>query len=307
MDWRKKVNSTDANNLDWIRKMNDAMAYIEGHFEDDIDFAVAARIAGCSVYHFQRFFPFIAEVSLSEYIRRRRLTLAAFELQNSGAKVIDVALKYGYESPEAFARAFKNMHGVAPSAAKEKGSQLKAYPRITFHIAVKGDAEMNYRIEQREAFEMFGVSTEISTVDNQNFLSVPQFWETCRADGTMERIRKAANLDETTPLHAAMYNCADFFHTYLLGYFTPEAGVPSDFTGLHIPAATWAVFPTEELSMAEAARQVAVMWKRIFTEWFATSGYELANAPELELHHNKGNGKYVTEILIPIMKKAEHV
>jgi AraC family transcriptional regulator len=119
----------------------------------------------------------------------------------------------------------------------------------------------------------------------------------------MDRIRKAADLDETTPLHAAMYNCTDTSHSYMLGYLTPDAGVPNDFTILSIPAATWAVFPTEELSMADAAQQVAVMWKRIFTEWFATSRYELANAPELELHHNKGNGKYVTEICIPIIEK----
>jgi len=119
----------------------------------------------------------------------------------------------------------------------------------------------------------------------------------------MTRIRKAANLDENTPLHAAMYNCTDTSHAYMIGHFIPASGTPEGFFALTVPASTWAIFPTEELGMAEAAQQAAVMWKRIFTEWFATSGYELANAPELEVHYNKGNGKFVTEIWIPIMKK----
>jgi len=284
--------------------MNNAISYIEDHLDSEINFNEAAKIAFCSVYHFQRFFSFIAEIPLSEYIRRRRLTLAAFELQNTNAKVIDVALKFGYESPEAFARAFKSMHGIVPTAAKDYGAQLKAYPCITFHISIKGDVEMNYRIEQKAALEMFGLKTEVSTVDNENFITVPKFWETCRVDGSMDKIRRAANIGENTPLHAAMFNCTDNSHTYMIGYFTPEAGIPDDFTILAIPASTWAIFPTEELSLAETAQQAAIMWKRIFTEWFATSGYELApDVPEFELHHSLGNGKYITEIYIPIIKK----
>ena len=309
MDWRKKIDSSNENmsyfqsNIDWIQKMNNALAYIENHLNDEIDFNAVAQIACCSAYHFQRFFPFIADIPLSEYIRRRRLTLAAFELQNSDIKVIDVALKYGYESPEAFARAFKNMHGVIPTAAKEKGAQLKAYPCITFHISIKGDAQMNYRIEQRGTLEMFGAIKEISTVDNQNFITTPKFWETCRGDGTIDKIREAGNLEKSVPLHAATYNCTDDSHTYMIGYFSPETGTPKGFTAISIPASTWAVFPTEELSMMEAAQQSGIMWKRIFTEWFATSGYELApNVPEMELHHSKGNGLFVTEIWIPIVK-----
>ena len=308
MDWRKKV-SLDISesyqpNFDWIQKMNNAISYIESCLDSEIDYGEAAKIAYCSVYHFQRFFSFIAEIPLSEYIRRRRLTVAAFELQNSNAKVIDIALKYGYESPEAFARAFKTLHGITPTEAKENGTQLKAYPCITFHISIKGDVEMNYRIEKKEAFDMFGVDTEVSTVDNQNFVSVPAFWEKCRADGSMDKIRKAANIGDNVPLHAAMFNCTDSSHSYLIGYFLPENGVLKNFTVLAVPASTWAVFPTDELSIMETAQQAAIMWKRIFTEWFATSGYELApNVPEFELHHDKGNGKYVTEIYIPIIKR----
>jgi AraC family transcriptional regulator len=113
--------------MDWLDRMNNAMEYVETHLTEAIDYDQMARIACCSTYHFQRMFSFITSVPLSEYIRRRRLTLAAFELQNSGVKVIDMALKYGYESPEAFSRAFKKMHGVMPRSARDKGVSLKAY------------------------------------------------------------------------------------------------------------------------------------------------------------------------------------
>ena len=307
MDWRRKIGPDDNDshcypNIDLIQNMNNAIAYIEDNLYGEIDFGEVSKTAHCSLYHFQRFFSFIADVSLSDYIRRRRLTLAAFELQDSDAKVIDVALKYGYESPEAFARAFKNMHGVVPTAARNPGAKLKAYPRMTFRISIKGDAEMNYRIEKKEAFEMFGVDTQISTVDNQNFHTIPKFWETCRTDGTMTRIRKAGALDTHEPLHAAMYNCTDNSHAYMIGHFVPASGAPEGFFHLTVPTSTWAIFSTEELSMADASQQAAIMWKRIFSEWFATSGYELADAPELELHYRISDDRFVTEIWIPISK-----
>jgi AraC family transcriptional regulator len=130
--------------MDWLARMNNAMEYIETHLSEAIDYDQVAGIACCSTYHFQRMFSFITNVPLAEYIRRRRLTLAAFELQNTGVKVLDIALKYGYESPEAFSRAFKKMHGVAPMSARDNGVSLKAYPRLSFHISIRGDEEMNY-------------------------------------------------------------------------------------------------------------------------------------------------------------------
>ena len=149
--------------MDWLAHMNAAMEYIETHLADEISYDRAAQIACCSTYHFQRMFSYITGVPLSEYIRRRRLTLAAFELQTGNCKVIDAAFRYGYESPEAFSRAFKKLHGVMPVSAREMGVSLKAYPKMTFSITIQGDVEMQYRITQREAFAVFGVSAEIST------------------------------------------------------------------------------------------------------------------------------------------------
>jgi len=119
--------------MNWLDRLNETMDYIEDNLRGEISYGHAARIAQCSTYHFQRMFSYVAGATLSEYIRRRRLTLAALELQNGG-KVLDVALRYGYESPTAFNRAFRSLHGIAPSAAQRPGATLKAYPRIGFHI-----------------------------------------------------------------------------------------------------------------------------------------------------------------------------
>ncbi len=178
--------------MEWLDRMNRAMDYIEENLEDGIDVGRAAKMACCSTYHFQRMFSFITNVPLSEYIRRRRLTMAAFELQNTNVKVIDLALRYGYESPEAFSRAFSKLHGVTPIAARAKGVFLKAYPRMSFHISIKGDDEMNYRIEEKEAFEVFGLELQTNVVEGQCYKDIPAFWESCAKDGRDVALAKAA-------------------------------------------------------------------------------------------------------------------
>ena len=176
----------DDDRMDWVQRMNEAISYIEAHITEEIDYAEAAKIACCSVYHFQRMFPFITDVSLSEYIRRRRLTLAAYELQNSDIKVIDLALKYGYDSPEAFARAFQNMHGTTPTAARQAGTKLKAYPRISFQFSMRGAAEMNYRIEEMKAFSVVGFKKQVST--QRAYEDVPLLWKDAHAEGIFDKL-----------------------------------------------------------------------------------------------------------------------
>ena len=108
--------------MDWIERLNKAISYLEEHIKEETDYEQAAKIACCSTYHFQRMFTYMAGIPLSEYIRRRRMSLAAADLQRSDAKIMDIALKYGYASPTAFNRAFQNVHGITPSAAKKRAS-----------------------------------------------------------------------------------------------------------------------------------------------------------------------------------------
>lgn len=172
--------------MDWTERFNEVIDYIEEHLTEDIDYGALARIALCSTYHFQRMFAYIAGVPLSEYIRRRRMSLAAVDLQ-SGERVIDVGLKYGYSSPTAFNRAFQSVHGVAPSALRSEGAGVKSFPPLRFKLTVRGVEELNYRIETRGAFRIVGRSYPLSREIEQNFLEVPQMWQGAVEDGSLER------------------------------------------------------------------------------------------------------------------------
>lgn len=147
--------------MDWLNNWNRALDYLEDHLDGEIRPEELGRLAGCSAYHFQRMFSYLAGVPLNEYIRRRRMTRAAADLRAAGERILDVALRYGYDSPTAFNRAFQAVHGVAPSLAKQDGVKLKAFPRIRFKFVLKGGTEMEYQIVQKEAFRIVGFRTLI--------------------------------------------------------------------------------------------------------------------------------------------------
>lgn len=310
LNWREKSKQLEKEtvlqpNWEFAQRMHNAVSYIENNLTSKIDYEKLAQIVCCSQHQFGRYFSFLAKISVTEYIRRRRLTLASFELQTSQIKVIDLAYKYGYNSPESFARAFKNLHGVSPTLARQTGSSLKAFPSITFQVSLKGEQEMNYKIEQKPAFALFGTTCTISTTNNENFKTIPQFWNNCEQDGTLKRIKEAANLLQTAPLHAATFHCTEHSHDYLIGTIVSPNTNTNSFTTLFVPCAKWAIFSTEPLPKQEAAQETAKLWKRIFTEWFATSGFELEpNTPEIEFHLQKENNQYVTEIWVPILNAS---
>lgn len=283
--------------MDWVERMNKAISYIEDHITEDIDYEVAAKVACCSVYHFQRMFSFITDVSLSEYVRRRRLTLAAFELQNSNIKVIDLALKYGYDSPEAFTRAFQNMHGTTPTTARNAGTKLKAYSRISFQISIKGIAEMNYRIEELKGFSIVGVQERVNT--NNAFNIVPGLWANAAKEGLFEKLWEIRRTDHK--MRGILGVCADGDHGkneefhYIMSivseHLPPERMIKRDF-----PEATWAVFEAEG-----GPEGIGEIWKRLYTEWIPASAYDLAYLPAIECYLPPGENK--NELWVAVVKK----
>ena len=154
--------------MDLITELNQAIEYVEAHLEDDIDLEDIASITSYSPYHFQRIFNYISGIPLSEYIRRRRLSVATFDLQN-GEKVIDVAMKYGYVSADSFTRAFTKQHGITPSQCKSQTISMELYPPMNFELTVKGTNGLSCRIETKEAFSMFGMDTRIKKIKIECF------------------------------------------------------------------------------------------------------------------------------------------
>lgn len=286
----------------WLEKMNNAINYIEENITSDIDYIQLAKTTGCSVYHFQRMFSFILDIPLSEYIRRRRLTLAAYELQNSRMKIIDIALKYGYESPDSFTRAFHRMHGVTPSIARKKGVQLKAYSRLSFHITIKGDVAMNFRIEEKEELNVFGKSITIGVEEDSNEI-IPKFWQELLQDGTYEKICNLAGIKPfgNNKLNAAIYDFTNdevFKNKYIIYTTKPvNTEIPDDLDVITIPKARWIIFSETYESVEETTDIIQNLWKRIFTEWFPTTEYEIVDAPQLEVYPDDKN---IVEVWIPI-------
>lgn len=293
--------------MDWLDRMNSAVDYIESNLDGEISYDRAAQIACCSTYHFQRMFSFIAGVPMSEYIRRRRLTLAAFELQTSNVKVIDLALKYGYESPEAFSRAFKNLHGVMPISARDIGIELKTYPKISFFISIKGASEMNYRIEKKDEFEIFGLALKTTVINGQCYKEIPDFWSECARNGKCQALVKAAGKKDGELLDAGV----TYEHnpngnmSYLMGCIKRTKEIPPEYTTLAIPKQTWAIFKTEWKSDLDDAK-LHDIWRRIYSEWFPAASYEHAECDfDLEMYFGSKETGYNAEIWIPVIAQQK--
>ncbi|BCN31920.1 AraC family transcriptional regulator [Anaeromicropila herbilytica] len=294
--------------MDWLTKMNEAIDYIENNLLEDIDYSIVAQKACCSSYNFQRMFSFITDVSLAEYIRRRRLTQAALELQNSNTKVIDVALKYGYDSPVSFSRAFANIHGITPNEAKQSGAELKAYPKISFQISIKGEKEMNYRIETKEAFDVFGIETIASLSGEDGFVSPTELWQQSHQNGDYEKLFNSSGSlpkfisQDLCKIHGVENYRKTEGNTfpYMLCAFVSESSKTDDYKIQHIPPQTYAIFPSEKFKWDEDFNEVLRnLQKRFYSEWLPTANYQRVAGANFEIYGGDREYGYI-ELWFPV-------
>ncbi|WP_438447346.1 AraC family transcriptional regulator [Gorillibacterium sp. sgz5001074] len=284
--------------MDWVARMNAAIDYMEEHLTEEIAYRDIAKAACCSEHHFQRMFSFMTDMSLSEYMRRRRLTLAAFELYGSTVKVVDLALKYGYDSPEAFTRAFQNMHGITPTAARSSGATVKSYPRMSFQLTIKGVTGMDYRIEVTPAFQVLGFSHRVSM--EMAFAAVPGIWSKAQADGIFERLWAVGKAEH--PLSGLLGVCAggqwgkgEAFD-YVLAVVSEDSATDG-MTEWTFPATTWAVFNAP--GQPEGLQDI---WRRMYAEWLPASVYEPGDLPAIERYLPPDMNR--NELWIPVVKKS---
>ncbi|WP_047981868.1 AraC family transcriptional regulator [Ornithinibacillus contaminans] len=291
--------------MDSLKAMNHAIDYIEKNLTNTIDYKEVARIAQCSEYHFKRMFSYLAGVSLSAYIRNRRLTLAAFELKDSNPKVIDIAVKYGYQSADSFTRAFQSLHGVTPSEARILGKSLLAYPRMTFQLSIRGGSEMKYRIVEKDAFRLIGIMKRVPIIFEGENPEINAMWKSL----TMEKIKQLKALSNVDPngIIQASTNFSDGrmqekgeLDQYIGVASTNEC--PEGFTSLDVPALTWAVFE----SVGPFPETLQNTWGNIYAEWFPSANYEAVEGPEILWNESPDTTllDYRSEIWIPVRKKA---
>lgn len=287
--------------------LRQAIKYVEGNLQSKIEIEDVARAAMSSKYHFQRMFHVLTGFTVTEYIRNRRLTLAAEELAGTDSKVIDIALKYGYESPEAFAKAFQRIHGVTPLAAKKMNVKLKAFPRISFQIQIKGETEMNYRIVEEKAFKVIGKEFIIK---KDAFAEIPVFVEGIWKNGTTARINESVDRESDALLNGYYYDFReDGTRHYLFGAVLPDGNaVPLEFKMLAIPVQTYAVFDSRERvpESEELGLEVQNIWKRIYSEWFPSASFEQVEGPCLEKYcwTDESQTESICEVWIPVRRKA---
>ena len=300
--------------MEWMVGLQRAVDYIEEHLTEEIDYKKAAAQSFFSCYHFQRMFSLFCGYTIGEYIRNRRLTLARKELSLGKAKVIDVALKYGYESPDSFAKAFVKFHGISPSQAKRNGATLKSFSPLSLNASMKGGNIMNYRIETKPEFILTGYKKRFSGSPSERLKQESDFYVSTRP---LQFMLKGMKKDDPETSYSVITNIADdgfdfyiaqnlekrmreFMKTELFGKEYAEK-----FEDIKIPAQTYAVFETERCKFP--TETFLELRKQISYEWLPDSGYEIASSPELAVTHwfwqPHSNERYI-ELWIPVKKSC---
>ena len=290
--------------MDWITGIQRALDYTEAHLTEAIDYEQAAKQACSSAFHFQRMFGMLCGFTLGDYIRMRRLTLAACALQQTDEKVIDIAMKYGYDTPESFSRAFARFHGISPTDAR-RGGTVKSFSRLSVKLILTGGNTMDYRIVAKDAFPVicrkkqgFKPQGDMATAD------ISAFWNECGRNGTIEAICKYADFHPIGGLMGICFSGEMDDSAFPYGIGAPYNGAEVKDEGLEvieIPAHTYAVF-TCKGKMPDAFQKT---YQQICTEFFPQSNYEYGSGVELEVYPSADvqNPDYTCEIWIAVKEK----
>ncbi|MGK5520736.1 AraC family transcriptional regulator [Micromonospora sp. URMC 107] len=282
-----------------LERLNEAMEHIERHLDQPIEVTELARIAVTSEYHLRRLFSALAGVGLSEYIRRRRLTVAGAEVLAGKRTLLDVAVRYGYGSTEAFARAFHAMHGVGPGEARRTGAALRSQPRMSFRLVVEGSSSMRYRIVQKDGFRLVGRKARVPLVHEGMNPAIVAFVKGIPPE-TVRRI-EALSDQEPQGIVNVSANVADSRAegTELDYWYGVVTGVdaPEDLDALAVPAGAWAVFETS----GAFPQAVQYLWRDVFTQWFPSNPYRSRPGPEISRTRLSADGTEAdAELWIPV-------
>lgn len=291
--------------MDWITGIQRALDYVEAHLTEEIDCEAAAKEAYSSAFHFQRMFSMLCGYTLGDYIRMRRLTLAAGDLITTDDRVIDIAYKYGYDTPESFTRAFTRFHGVTPTEARH-GKSVKSFSRLSVKLILSGGSTMDYRIVKKDAFKIVCRRKKVTKPQGDTATAdISAFWGECSADGTVPAL--CSYIPEKPTLDGLLGVCfsGDMDESgFPYGIGAEYNGAPvtdGKFEVIEIPAHTYAVFECRG-KMPEAFKNT---YTKICTEFFPQSGYEYGCGVELEVYPSDdvSDPNYYCEIWIAVNEK----
>ena len=301
--------------MDWITGIQNAINYIEDHLTEDIDYDRVAKESFSSGYHFQRVFSILSGYTLGEYIRSRRLSLAATELATGREQVIDIAAKYGYESPDSFAKAFQKFHGITPSQARSEGAVLKNFSRLSLKITLEGGSIMNYKIEKKPALILMGYKKRFTGVPGDRQSQDHNFIVATRPNQAILQYM-AHDVDTSYSVFTNFddegydYYVASYIGAESRQTFEEEMGseIYNRFETIEIPEATYLVCETERCKWP--CDNLDELYQKAVNEWLPSSDYELAEGPEVEVVHwyykendEALNRSRYTELWLPIVKK----
>lgn len=290
--------------MDWINAIQKALNYVEEHLTDNIDYEIVAKEAYSSQFHFERMFGMLCGFSICEYVRNRRLSLAGEEVCRTRNKIIDIAIKYGYDTPEGFSRAFTKFHSITPTEAR-RGKAVKTFSRLSVKLILSGGNSMDYRIVKKDAMQIICKKKHVNKPQGDTATAdISAFWTECSQNGTMQTLCKYAKFDN---LHGLLGICfsdemADNGFPYGIGAeYNGKEIVEKDIEIVEIPAYTYAVFECRG-KMPESFKNT---YKQICEEFFPQSAYEYGNGVELEVYPSDdvSDPNYYCEIWVAVKEK----
>lgn len=287
--------------MDCIQSIQKAVEYMEEHISEPINYEDVARQVYMSNYHFHRIFSMIVGMTANEYIRNRKLSMAGQEIIMSDVKVIDIAMKYGYESPESFTKAFSRFHGVTPNVAKRAGIELKSFNRLVIKIKLEGGTVMDYKIVEKEKFKLLAKVESFRNVcvSEEGNTEIHDFWKTCGDNGVFNELSKSTTNHDIYGVCAPISKESTHFN-YGIAMEYSGGNIPEGFRIWDVNPTLWAVFKC----IGKDCDCIGETWNRIFNEFLPSSDYNMLDDTDFELYLEENNSDCFCEIWIPVEKKC---
>ena len=296
--------------MEWIASLQQAIEYMEQHLLEDINYEDVARQVHTSSYEFHRAFSFLTGMTANAYIRNRRLSLAGMEIASSDAKITDIAMKYGYETPESFTKAFTRFHGIAPRYAREESAKLVLFNPLAIKITVEGGKSMDYRIVQTKSQKFIAMVRSFSNeiINDEENHDIPDFWGECIENKLLEPMSalRPAGKRDLYGLCSPAKEGADTFE-YGIGVLLDDDTLPFDMEEMKLAGyRIWDVKPGTYVvfdCIGEDGDCISETWSKFYKEFLPQMGYEAEQETDYEIYLEEGRSGLFCELWIPIKIK----